>query len=1182
MGGAAPPVLTASRILNASRVAQAEDDTDVTNWAKANEFIVVAQIDEEKGAWPAQYSLQWRDVTDEGSFVDIAETGEIKWGTATDLQNGNAVVIGEKACTNTPAGSDWQDGEEVEGAAVCDSINLADECYCEIHFACNPPDAEAGHEYEFQLYDYTNSAAIGVLLAGITIAAPQVYHEEGKLVTVLAAVLGTDVGWPAGWVYRKKIPITGQSGSGTNYQVKLEVHSGSGSDSNGVVYLGGHCTDFPNDIRFTDNDGTTQLDHWLESFDVDAGKAIFWIEIQDDLGSNQEFYIYYGKSGAASASDGGATFTFFDDFEGSSLDTNKWDVKQGAVDLEDALVGSGALNQNVCPAAVFHSGTYNRTYFGYITANHKLNIQYYDHDANAVSGPVTVATEVDADDHSGPAIVVLSDGKILVFYGHHYGPAYVKRSTYAEDISSWGSAVTVESGTTSYRWPILLSNGDVWLFYRYQISATQRVWCYKVSDDDGDTWGSRVTLIDFGDGYWIYAYVVSSGTAIHVTWWRRPKPADDWENVYYIYTPDGGSTWKTRAGVSKTPPIDASEADLVYDTPEGGKTHVYDIQLDGSGNPYIAFVDDCDSDPADGRIAFYDSGWETHFVCDIAVTGGGVLGGIVIDKSDVMAVYVGTDVSSISEIQKWTSGDGGDTWSKAADVTTGSIHENKRPQVVSSYNSEFKLIWTAERYYTDEDDWDSFLLSDCSDALRGSLELEATSGTIAILEGKTTFDSPKVYVARVCASMRIVENFVFCASRKQLDSNNKAGQWYGETIDPHEARFRTYKAGVSTLTDNIGIGDGLDWHQYQVTWGGLDDAKAYIDGTLKATHSTNVTNETQVAYLVESSNPPGVVLVDWFYVRQYHDPEPSVGTAGEEEFQAQVYDEKGRLVTVKAVLVRTDVQSMVETEKQVVILSVIGETDVQSMIETGKLQTVLSVLAETDAYIMGETGKTVVPLAVVSGTESQIMGETGKSITVLAQLAETDVQSMVEIGKETVILSATVETDVQMMKELGKLVTVLTPVAGTDGLLFMETGKTITILAQVAKTEQYTMGETGKITTVLTQLVAEDQATFRDSKVVPVLALTPATDIQSMIETGKSLTVLTPVSGVDSYIMGETGKQTLVLIGLAESDIQAMKELDKLETVLVVVIGHDVYIPITPPEGGGIWFDDAWGWRRGG
>ena len=118
------------------------------------------------------------------------------------------------------------------------------------------------------------------------------------------------MGWLNGYGYRKRIPITGQAGAGTDYQVQLEVHSDSGSDSNGVVYLGGNCQDFPNDIRFTDDDGTTELDHWLEEIGGD-NEAIFWIEIQDDLGSNQDFYIYYGNKPYFWISDFTQNFTNF-------------------------------------------------------------------------------------------------------------------------------------------------------------------------------------------------------------------------------------------------------------------------------------------------------------------------------------------------------------------------------------------------------------------------------------------------------------------------------------------------------------------------------------------------------------------------------------------------------------------------------------------------------------------------------------------------------------------------------------------------------------------------------------------------------------------------------------------------------------------------------------------------------
>jgi len=733
-----------------------------------------------------------------------------------------------------------------------------------------------------------NSLQVLFISTGTTGGAPTNRREVHIDYVELVLTYTPPAPWLPGWGYRKKIPITGQSGSGTNYQVKVTVYSGSGSDSAGVVYLANHALEFPNDIRFTDDDGITELDHWLEALDPQTSKATFWIEIQDDLGSNQEFYIYYGKSGAASGSDGDDTFIFFDGFEGASLDTNKWLVKQGAVNLEDALVESGTTTELNSPAAQYYSGTYNRTYFTYLSQNKNVTIQYYDHDLNVLSDPVTINTEASLDDHDAPAILILSDGKILVFYGHHNGTLYVKRSTNAEDITAWGGAVTVDT-TTSYRQPMLLSTGDIWVFYRYDPTATYRPWCYKVSDDNGDTWGSRTTLIDFGDGYYIYAHVIKAGTTIHLAWWPREMPADVWENVYYIYSPDNGSTWRTRAGDTKTPPIDATEGDLVYDTPVNGKTFVADIQLDGSNNPYIAFVDDYKSDPADARIAFYDSGWETHLICDSSVPASGLTGGIVIDENDVMAVYVGIDVSAISEIQKWTSGDGGDTWAKSADITTGSTYQNMRPQVVKDYNASFKLFWVGLRHYTAYTDWDLFLLAESSDVVTRSLELHGTTGTIGVLEGKTTFDAPKVYASRVVCTISAPYSVGFCCSCKQGDLNNRAGQWYGRST-ANDGKFRTYEAGTYETTEPIALTDIVKWNKYEVVWGGTDNSKAYFNGDLKATHTTYVTGLTQVALLFEASEINiGAALLDWFYVRNYHDPEPSVGTAGAEEENPSVY-----------------------------------------------------------------------------------------------------------------------------------------------------------------------------------------------------------------------------------------------------------------------------------------------------
>lgn len=108
--------------------------------------------------------------------------------------------------------------------------------------------------------------------------------------------------WLSGWSYRKEITVTGQSGAGTNYQVDLDIGDSAGGD----FHLEGHCTNFPQDIEVTDNDGTTLLKFWIADLTADPLRML--IKVADDLGSNQTIYVYYGKSGATTNSSGADTF----------------------------------------------------------------------------------------------------------------------------------------------------------------------------------------------------------------------------------------------------------------------------------------------------------------------------------------------------------------------------------------------------------------------------------------------------------------------------------------------------------------------------------------------------------------------------------------------------------------------------------------------------------------------------------------------------------------------------------------------------------------------------------------------------------------------------------------------------------------------------------------------------------
>jgi len=113
--------------------------------------------------------------------------------------------------------------------------------------------------------------------------------------------------WDPAWSCRKAITVTESSGATlTDYQVKIDIG-----------YATAMRPDF-GDLRFTNASGLP-LDYWLES-KVDSSSATVWVKVDSIAASaNTIIYMYYGYPTAGDASDGDATFEFFDDFEDGDI-----------------------------------------------------------------------------------------------------------------------------------------------------------------------------------------------------------------------------------------------------------------------------------------------------------------------------------------------------------------------------------------------------------------------------------------------------------------------------------------------------------------------------------------------------------------------------------------------------------------------------------------------------------------------------------------------------------------------------------------------------------------------------------------------------------------------------------------------------------------------------------------------
>jgi hypothetical protein len=120
-----------------------------------------------------------------------------------------------------------------------------------------------------------------------------------------------------GWSYRRPITIYNTGSALTNYQVLVTL------DTQSLITAGKMRTDC-GDIRFTDSNGSTLLNYWIES-GLNTASTKIWVKVPSiPANSTKTIYVYYGNPSATSLSNGDNTFDFFDDFLGASMDANKW------------------------------------------------------------------------------------------------------------------------------------------------------------------------------------------------------------------------------------------------------------------------------------------------------------------------------------------------------------------------------------------------------------------------------------------------------------------------------------------------------------------------------------------------------------------------------------------------------------------------------------------------------------------------------------------------------------------------------------------------------------------------------------------------------------------------------------------------------------------------------------------
>jgi len=207
---------------------QAASGTDVTGWDHANIAIYASSFDaDDMNSTTIAFKLQWREVGS-GTWLNLASTGAVKWGTSTTLTQGNAVTSTEGSGDFNCGGMTnlfGSNGDEVEGTNQSASRQRVKKEGFDIQWALDFSDAASLTEYEFRVLDSDNE---------VCSSSP----SETTITTQFLAVnpIITDVdGDESIGVTQTNVVLTGSTLTTNTGQAKVEISPNNTYAGGGLV-----------------------------------------------------------------------------------------------------------------------------------------------------------------------------------------------------------------------------------------------------------------------------------------------------------------------------------------------------------------------------------------------------------------------------------------------------------------------------------------------------------------------------------------------------------------------------------------------------------------------------------------------------------------------------------------------------------------------------------------------------------------------------------------------------------------------------------------------------------------------------------------------------------------------------------------------------------------------------------
>jgi hypothetical protein len=257
-------------------------------------------------------------------------------------------------------------------------------------------------------------------------------------------------------------------------------------------------------------------------------------------------------------------------------------------------------------------------------------VSYYDGNGNVIIGKRkynedkwelknTGFTGDAKDAHCSISIMVDGDGFVHLSWGHHGHPLRYAKSTapHSLEFTSEIPMTGVNERNVTYPEFFRMASGNLLFMYRDGSSGRGNL-SINTYNVNSKVWTQLHSNLIDGErkrnAYW-QSFVDSRGV-IHISWvWRETPDVATNHDMCYAKSTDGGKTWEKSTGEKYTLPINAQNAEYIYEIPQKSELiNQTSMFADAKGRPFIAtYWRDQNSDVPQYRIIYNLNGtWKSQ------------------------------------------------------------------------------------------------------------------------------------------------------------------------------------------------------------------------------------------------------------------------------------------------------------------------------------------------------------------------------------------------------------------------------------------------------------------------------------------------------------------------------------------------------------------------------------------